>query len=139
MYAPLSEYLIDSKESFPEGSFHMKNVPTNLFSKSSWKDLKKLVTNNEHTYDHKIAQITLLIQRFPHRDFILVGDSGEKDPEVYRAVREKFPHRVREIWIRDVVNDREEHPDRLTTMNVIPATTARLGVSEFESELPAPK
>lgn len=139
MYGPLSEYLIDSKQGLPEGSFHMKNVPTNLFSKSSWKDLKKLVISSEHTYDHKIAQITLLVQRFPNRHFILVGDSGEKDPEVYRAVREKFPHRVREIWIRDVVNDRQEYPNRLATMNVIPATTAKHGVSEFESEPQAPK
>ncbi len=139
MYGPLSEYLIDSKQGFPEGSFHMKNVPTNLFSKSSWKDLKKLVISSEHTYDHKIAQITLLVQRFPQRHFILVGDSGEKDPEVYRAVREKFPHHVREIWIRDIVNDRQENPDRLATMNVIPATTAKPGVSEFESEPQAPK
>ena len=133
MYDPLSEYLIDSKQGFPEGSFHMKNVPKNLFSKSSWKDLKELVTNSTHTFDHKVSQITLLMQRFPRRQFILVGDSGEKDPEVYRAVREKFPQQVREIWIRDVVNDREENPGRLATMNVIPATTAKRGVSEFDS------
>ncbi len=138
MYDPLSEFLIDAKQGFPEGSFHMKSMPRNLFSTSSWKELKQLITNSEHTYDHKVAEITLLMQRFPQRQFILVGDSGEKDPEVYRAVRERFRQQVREIWIRDIVNDRDANPDRLAMMNVIPATTIKHGVSEFDSELPAP-
>lgn len=133
MYDPLSEYLIDSKQGFPEGSFHMKNVPKNLFSTSSWKELKGLITDSQHTYDHKVAEITLLMQRFPQRQFILVGDSGEKDPEVYREVREKFRQQVREIWIRDIVNDREENPGRLATMKVIPATTVKPNESEFDS------
>ncbi len=138
MYDPLFEFLINAEQGFPEGSFHMKSVPRNLFSTSSWKELKQLITNSEHTYDHKVAEITLLMQRFPQRQFILVGDSGEKDPEVYRAVQEKFRQQVREIWIRDIVNDRDKNPSRMAMMNVIPATTIKRGVSEFDSEQPAP-
>ena len=132
MYDPLSEFLIDGEAGFPEGSFHMQNAPTNLFSRDSWKSLTNIVTNSKHTYEHKVTQITLLMERFPRRQFILVGDSGEKDPEVYRAIRETFPQQVRDIWIRDVVNDRELNPDRLSTMNVIPAATVKEGISEFE-------
>lgn len=132
MYGPLSEFLIDSKDGFPEGSFHMKTVRTNLLSKSSWKDLTDLITNSEQTFDHKVAQISLIMKRFPRRQFILVGDSGEKDPEVYRAIRAKFPEQVQEIWIRDIVNDREQNADRLAGMHIIPATTVQHGASEFE-------
>ncbi len=132
MYDPLSEFLIDGEAGFPEGSFHMQNAPTNLFSRDSWKSLSNIVTNSKHTYEHKVTQITLLMERFPRRQFILVGDSGEKDPEVYRAIRETFPQQVRDIWIRDVVNDRELNPDRLSMMNVIPAATVKEGISEFE-------
>jgi phosphatidate phosphatase APP1 len=32
---------------------------------------------------------------------VLVGDSGEKDPEVYAQIREEFPGRVRAIYIRE--------------------------------------
>ncbi len=32
---------------------------------------------------------------------ILVGDSGEKDPEVYAEIRREFPDRVKDIYIRD--------------------------------------
>ena len=71
------------------------------------------------------------MEHFPRRKFILVGDSGEKDPEVYRTIQSKFPMQVREIWIRDVVNDREKNADRLVGMRVIPATTVTPGVSEL--------
>ena len=132
MYGPLSEFLIDSKVGFPEGSFHMKSVQKNLFSKSTWKDLSDLITNSEQTFDHKVEQITLIMKCFPQRKFILVGDSGEKDPEVYNAIRAEFPAQVQEIWIRDIVNDRELHADRLAGMQIIPALTVQRGVSQFE-------
>ena len=132
LYGPLSEFLIDNKDGFPEGSFHMKSVQTNLFSKSSWKDLTDLVTNNEQTFDHKVAEITVIMEHFPSRKFILVGDSGEKDPEVYSEIRAKFPEQVQEIWIRDIVNARERNADRLAGMHIIPAATVQHGASEFE-------
>lgn len=131
MYEPLSEFLIGGTSGFPEGSFHMQTVRKNLLSSASWNDLRELMTNDDMTYNHKVAQITTLLERFPKRRFILVGDSGEKDPEVYRAIQAKFPKQVQEIWIRDVVNDREIRPERLSGMNVIPATTVTPGVSEF--------
>ncbi len=131
MYDPLAEFLIDGKAGFPEGSFHMKTVRKNLFSMASWRDLTELVTNSEMTFEHKVTQITTLMERFPRRQFILVGDSGEKDPEVYQVIRMKFSAQVREIWIRDIVNDRENNPDRLSGMRIIPAATVTRGVSEF--------
>ena len=130
MYGPLSEFLIDSKDGFPEGSFHMKTVRTNLFSKSSWKDLTDLITNSAQTFDHKVEQISLIMERFPRRRFILVGDSGEKDPEVYRAIQAKFPEQVQEIWIRDIVNDRKRNTGRLAGMHIIPSAAVQRGASE---------
>ena len=132
MYGPLSEFLIDSKDGFPEGSFHMKSVRKNLLSKSSWRDLTDLITNSEQTFDHKVGQISLIMERFPRRRFILVGDSGEKDPEVYRAILAKFPEQVQEIWIRDIVNDRQRNTGRLMGMHIIPAVTVQRGASEFD-------
>ena len=41
-----------------------------------------------------------LMRRFPW-PVVLVGDSGEKDPEVYAQIRDEFPGRVRAIYIRD--------------------------------------
>jgi phosphatidate phosphatase APP1 len=52
---------------------------------------------------YKQPLIRSLLQRFP-QPVVLVGDSGEKDPEVYAQIREEFPGRVRAIYIRDAGN-----------------------------------
>ena len=41
----------------------------------------------------------------PHCDFVLVGDSGEQDPEVYAALIRKFPEQIKKIYIRNVTNE----------------------------------
>ena len=71
------------------------------------------------------------MSRFPERRFILVGDSGEHDPEIFHQLRGRFGDQVEEIWIRDVVNARHTTPERLSGMNVIAARTISEGVSEF--------
>jgi phosphatidate phosphatase APP1 len=99
----------------------MKQVSKNLLSADTWEDLKELVTNENVTFEQKVSQISEIMQRFPERKFILVGDSGEKDPEVYREIKKKFPNQVQEIKIRDVVNDREKNKSRLEGMTIIEA------------------
>ena len=66
------------------------------------------------TLDQKIRQITNLITHLPKRRFILVGDSGEKDPEVYRAIKRLFPNQVEKILIRDVLGERLSGMERIT-------------------------
>ena len=83
------------------------------------------------TFEHKVEQITTLMRRFPGRKFVLIGDSGEKDPEVYREVQSKFSAQVQEIIIRDLVNARVDDPARLTGMTVVAAPTVVHGVSQF--------
>jgi len=116
LYRPIANFM---EETYPEGTYHMKNVPTNLLSPTTWKDLLKLT--GDATIDQKLVQITEIIKRFPDRQFILVGDSGEHDPEVYRQLRNTFPKQVGDIWIRDVVKAQDFAPERLTGMNIIAA------------------
>ena len=127
LYLPLSDFIRDAD--FPEGSFHMKNVPTNLLSLKTWKDLLKLA--GDATAEQKYLQISTIMGRFPERRFILVGDSGEHDPEVYRELRNRFCDQVEDIWIRDVVNARHTSPGRLEGMKIITARTVLPGVSEL--------
>lgn len=49
---------------------------------------------------YKEPIIRALLRRTPFQ-VVLVGDSGERDPEVYRAIRDEFPGRVAAIYIRD--------------------------------------
>jgi len=125
LYRPLNEFIRES--GFPPGSFHMKSVPKNLLSPTTWKSLIKLI--GDATVEQKIVQISEILQRFPERQFILVGDSGEHDPEVYSHIRDTFGGQVREIWIRDVVNASNVNPKRLHNMVVIEAPTLSVGIS----------
>jgi phosphatidate phosphatase APP1 len=49
---------------------------------------------------YKQPAIRRLLQQFS-QPVVLVGDSGEKDPEVYAQIRDEFPGRVKAIYIRD--------------------------------------
>ena len=52
--------------------------------------------------DHKQGIIRRLLRTYPELPFVLIGDSGEEDPEIYRQVVREHPGRVRAIYIRDV-------------------------------------
>lgn len=49
---------------------------------------------------YKEPVIRRLLSALPHK-VVLVGDSGEKDPEVYAQIRREFPDRIARIYIRD--------------------------------------
>jgi phosphatidate phosphatase APP1 len=51
---------------------------------------------------HKLAAIRDVMTAYPHLPFVLVGDSGEQDPEIYRDAVREFPTRVAAIYIRSV-------------------------------------
>ena len=68
--------------------------------------VKKLQRVRKHS---KVPIIAGILRRLPKRQFILVGDSGEKDPEIYRFLAEKFPRQIRGILIRDIAARRMNH------------------------------
>jgi phosphatidate phosphatase APP1 len=60
--------------------------------------------------DHKLSAIEGILRRHPNLEFVLVGDSGQRDPEVYREVVRAHPGRIRVVYIRDLTRasrDRE--------------------------------
>ena len=52
--------------------------------------------------EHKIGVIRTLLDTYPELQFILIGDSGERDPETYQKVVLEHPGRISNIYIRDV-------------------------------------
>lgn len=51
---------------------------------------------------HKLDAITHLLQTHSALPFLLIGDSGELDPEIYLQAVLSHPGRIRAIYIRDV-------------------------------------
>lgn len=78
--------------------------------------ITKKVTNDTSSepladqFANKTAKIEDIFTRLPHVSFVLVGDDGERDPEIYDAVQRRYPQRVQAVWIRKVTAD----PNRAT-------------------------
>ncbi|MEM7233812.1 MAG: phosphatase domain-containing protein [Planctomycetota bacterium] len=97
LYEPLVEFF--AKERFPPASLHLKQV---RLKDSSLLNLFKKGTET------KPASIRPLLRAFPKRRFILVGDSGEQDPEVYAAIYKDHPDRILQVLIRNVTKAKSD-------------------------------
>jgi phosphatidate phosphatase APP1 len=59
----------------------------------------------DSTFDqvgYKLGRLRSILEAHPQTRFLLVGDSGEKDPEIYAQLRGHYPDRVVGIVIRRV-------------------------------------
>ncbi|KAM5508400.1 hypothetical protein McanMca71_000370 [Microsporum canis] len=88
LYPLLKKYF--SLAGLPPGSFHLKQYSGMLQGIF------------EPTAERKRPSLERIIQDFPHRKFILVGDSGEVDLEVYTELAMANKGRILGIFIRDV-------------------------------------
>ena len=61
--------------------------------------------------DYKINTIGDIIERYPQHEFMLIGDSGENDPEVYATIFRRYPQNIKKILIR-IVNGSDTSPER---------------------------
>jgi phosphatidate phosphatase APP1 len=52
--------------------------------------------------EKKPARIQEVLDLHPRLRFVLIGDSGEKDPEIYAAIARANPGRILAIYIREV-------------------------------------
>ena len=59
--------------------------------------------------DYKHGVIERIFARFPEMKFVLVGDSGEHDPQIYAEVVQRHPGRVLAVYIRDVSDAATDH------------------------------
>ncbi len=91
LYEPLAELCAASQ--FPAGSMHLRyfRVRDEMF-----KRFRPIRRNS------KVGIIVSILRYLPQRRFILVGDSGEKDPEIYRFLAKRFPERIAAVLIRNL-------------------------------------
>jgi hypothetical protein len=94
LYAPLTDFI--RSNGFPAGVFYLKSF--------RWKD-ESFFNLFEGPEKYKPGVIEPLMQQFPNRKFVFVGDSGERDPEIYGALTRQHPHQVAKILIRNVSDE----------------------------------
>jgi phosphatidate phosphatase APP1 len=73
-----------------------------LRESTTWRTL---VPGAEDSRAHKLGVIERLLAEFAQRRFVLVGDSGEADPEIYAQTFRAHPGRIDAIVIRDVTGE----------------------------------
>ncbi len=90
LFEPLVRLQVDG--GFPNGSIHLRSFRL--------RDQMFKRVNEERR--GKGGVIRLLIKNMPKRKFLLVGDSGERDPGIYRKICLRYPDKIRGLFIRQV-------------------------------------
>ena len=88
----------------PDGPIYLKRIRSyrNIFKN---KKRKSFLEKNSH----KIGRIETLFNYFPSKEFILIGDSSQSDPEIYKYISIKFPKRVKAVFIRNISNKKRQN------------------------------
>ncbi len=96
---------------YPAGSFHLREL--------RFKDRTGLefVKQSKKFKPETIAELLL---RYPKRQFVLVGDSGEHDPEIYAELARQHPGQITRILIRNVTNEAADAPRYRETFKDVP-------------------
>lgn len=69
--------------------------------------------------DHKSAAVQELLEMYPELPFVLIGDSGERDPEIYLEAAARHPGRIVAVYIRDLggKNQSDERAERARSLS----------------------
>ncbi len=86
--------------------FRIQGVPKGpILLRDLGLDPSLLSSQSHHT--HKLAMIRKVLDVNPQLPFVLIGDSGQQDPEIYAQVVRENPGRIKAIYIRDVSTGQE--------------------------------
>ena len=103
LYAPLVEYL--ELQGLPAGPLLLRDF--------SWRMPKQ----------HKETAIAGILATYPKLPFVLIGDSGERDPEIYAGIVRRFKDRIRAIYIRSA----HRKAERAAAIEKLVAEVAKTG------------
>ena len=90
----LYDYILD---------FSRKNgLPDGVYLLSPLKQLSQLLKTGRGKHHTKFDRIAQIINTYPNRKFILLGDDSQQDPLIYEAVVREFPGCIRAVYIRQI-------------------------------------
>ena len=83
-----------------------QGIPAGPLTLRDW-DLNRQALGRGRLHGFKDAAIREIMGVYPELPVVLIGDSSQQDPEIYRDVVREFPERVLAIYIRDVTRTPE--------------------------------
>jgi len=91
LFPALSTFM--ARKGFPPGAFDLRSL---RLKDQTFFDLFAAPE------DSKIPTMEAILRAYPGRKFVLVGDSGEKDPEIYGTIARRHREQVVHVFIRNV-------------------------------------
>jgi phosphatidate phosphatase APP1 len=81
--------------------FALQGLPAGPMTLRDWglNETEALPTDNRQ---HKHHAIRAIIERYPGQRWLLIGDSGQQDPEIYTALAQNYPGQILAIYIRNL-------------------------------------
>ena len=122
LYPELSRFM--SRNKFPTGTLHLRQF--RVKDERRWNLLAS-------PRRHKLREISTLVSRYPKRRFVLVGDTGESDPEIYGELARAHPKQIAAIAVRRLPGDRWSEARRKAAFDGI---GARVVLFSTPAELP---
>ncbi|UZD22580.1 DUF2183 domain-containing protein [Algoriphagus halophytocola] len=114
----------------PDGPLLLKDKHINL--KNVWK-------SGGGDHQHKYQKIVHLFKLYPEMAFYLIGDSGQEDPEIYADMVQKYPNRVKGVFIRLVGKfdpaRRKQLEEKISTENFHFVETSEQAIAILEQEM----
>ncbi|KAG0671350.1 hypothetical protein C6P45_000804 [Maudiozyma exigua] len=95
LFPILQDYI---RKTLPNGPIFLKQYAGSLFASIM----------NTSTSNRKLDTIEQILQDFPQKQFLLIGDSGEKDFETYIDIALRYPEQIKAIYIqccKDSISD----------------------------------
>jgi hypothetical protein len=94
LHEPISSFL--QSAGFPRGTLLLRELDAQEVEPHRWFDDRQ---------DHKRQALATMAQQWPGRRLILIGDSGEHDPELYGEAARRWPGQIERILIHDVTGE----------------------------------
>jgi len=89
LYQPLSDFV---SQNYPQGQLHLKK-----FRPKDSSIIDFIFQNQE---EYKYNELSAIIDKQTKRNFILVGDTGEKDAEIFAKIATAYPNKIASVYLR---------------------------------------
>lgn len=99
LYVYLQQFMVE--HAFPKGVLLL----------SAMKRWYEVFKTGKTKHGGKFIRIVRILEAFPKQKFVLIGDNSQKDPEIYAALAENFPQRIKAVYIRIVVPKKQREAE----------------------------
>jgi phosphatidate phosphatase APP1 len=91
----LYDFIVEFCEinTLPKGVFLLRDLKVGLH---------ELLRQSGGNHNHKELKFKTILETYPAHRFVLLGDSGQRDPEIYHRIVSRFPEQVEAVYIRDM-------------------------------------